>query len=420
MSNQRIFFKAIRFVIPFLTGLGLLLVLIELLNTPFTKPTAVRAAELPKSYQDCPHASGLIAKGDSHRETAITMTIKAVTFTLSAASNPRGPIPGLETCDTYAVYYGPLDEAKLASLKAFDMVILHPDWGLTRPQVAELQAAGVIVLVYISIGEEPEGIPQVGDGLGPVHFEDGTSCAGILNRRCGNTGIASYYLDENPQDGQPDVHSPWNSYYVDPASPLWRDRVKSCLAGIAGCNFFGADYLLNTLGADGLFLDTVDTASPWHAYSYTLGSMAGFICTIRDWYPNRYIVMNRGIFYADPMYGADVVRPCINGIVWEAYYSEWDWGKNEGRINPWFPDNRDNWAPKLNAQAVMTDGYTVMALDYFMTTQQISITHQISETVERWGWLNYISTPTLDAIRWEAWMYCNNRIWLPLIVKREE
>ncbi len=174
--------------------------------------------------------------------------------------------------------------------------------------------------------------------------------------------------------------------------------------------------MINTLGCDGLFLDTVDTASPWHPYSYTLDAMADFICTISGWYTDSYVVLNRGIFFAAPEYGADVVRPCINGIVFEGYYSEWDWEEDEGRLSPWFVDNRDNWAPKLNVQAIMTDGYTIFALDYFTPTQQISITHQISETVTRWGWLDYVSTPMLDTVRWEVWRHCG-QVWLPLIMR---
>lgn len=101
---------------------------------------------------------------------------------------------------------------------------------------------------------------------------------------------------------------------------------------------------------------------------------------------------------------ADVVRPHINGIVFENYMTEWDWQRNEGRISPWYADNRDNWAPRLKAQAALTDGYTVLALDYLTPTQHISITNQISETIGM-GWLNYIGPPLLDSIRWEVWRY---------------
>ncbi|MBI1882333.1 MAG: hypothetical protein HYR94_29525 [Chloroflexi bacterium] len=359
---------------------------------------------------------------DEVNDRVINAATNPITITLSPTSNVRGPIPGLSRCSTYTVYYGLVDTEILTSLKAFDLVILHPGHPgyntITQTQVATLQAAGVIVLFYISIGEEPTGTLQISDGLGPVYSDTTASCAGVPDRHCENKGVASYYLDENPRDGQPDQNSDWGSRYVDAASTIWRNRVKWCGTTYTDCNFNGTDYAINVLGADGVFLDTVDTASPWHSYSYTLEAMANFISTISGWYPNdKYVVLNRGVFFADPQFQADVVRPSINGLVFENYYSEWDWIKQEGRISPWFIDNRDNWAPKLNAQAAMTDGYTVMALDYFTPTQQISITHQISETVERWGWLDYISTPPLDTIRWEVWAYCSRKTWLPLILR---
>ncbi len=340
----------------------------------------------------------------------------------------RGPIPDLGPCDSYAVYYGPLDDTTVEKLKVFDLVILHPgDFGdqpITRTHIAALQAAGVIVLGYVSIGEEPPGTPQAGQGLGPVYAKADSLCDGVPNRYCQENGAASYYLDEITNttalpghDGLPDTNGEWGSHYVDPASSGWRDRVQRCGTVYLDCNFYGADYVLYTLGADGLFLDTVDMASPWGFYDYALDDMADFICQLSDEYPDRYIVINRGVFYADPLYGADQVRPCINGLLFEAYYSEWDWEKQEGRVSPWFPDNRDNWAPKLNAQGVMTDGYSLFALDYFTSTQTLSITHQISETVTRWDWLAYISTPYLDTIRPEVRLPRQRQIWLPLILQ---
>jgi hypothetical protein len=343
------------------------------------------------------------ANGPSVRETAPNGIIPFQ----QCASGARGPIPGLGPCDTYAVYYGPVNDQRLTELKAFDLVILHPDSGVTSTHVAELQAAGVVVLLYVSIGEEPPGDAYFDNRHGPVYYAPGEYCDGVKDRHCQHRDVASYYLDED-RDGKPDRKPLWNSYYVDPASPLWRDRVKKCVVGTDNCNFYGTDYIINTLGADGLFLDTVDMAGPWdwNPYSYSLDSMADLINTISKWYPkDRYIVMNRGVFFAVPEYGADVVRPSINGIVFEAFCSEWDGDNNEGKISPWCPDNRENWAPRLDAQSVMTDGYTLFALDYFTPTQQISITNHISDVVRGLGWLYYVSTPYLDTIRWDVWNY---------------
>jgi hypothetical protein len=62
-------------------------------------------------------------------------------------------------------------------IKKYDVAVIDP-FGTTRKQVAELQALGIQVLVYVSFGEEDgtlldkwdpssEQVPWVGDGLGP-------------------------------------------------------------------------------------------------------------------------------------------------------------------------------------------------------------------------------------------------------------
>jgi hypothetical protein len=379
-------------------GISLTYGLLCLLSNPKTSLPVAHAADLPgngNAYFGHSVQSVLDTADECNNKTATK------TVTASLASDFRSHIPGLEPCNTYAVYYGPLDEQAIVDLKAFDLVVLHPgnpgNSNITQAQVIELQAAGVIVLIYVSIGEEPPGIPRDGD-LGPVHYDPAASCAGVPNRRCGNNGVASYYLDEiinatsSPgHDGLPDINQQWSSYYMDAASPSWWDRVRFCGTIYTDCNFYGTDYVIHTLSADGLFLDTVDTASPWHSYAYTLEAMADFIATISEWYSEeKYIVLNRGVFFAEPDYYAGIVRPRINGLVFEHYYHEFD---------------RDYWARKLHTEANKVDGYTVFALDYFEPTQYVSITNQISETVREWGWLDYISRSDLDIIRWDLWNY---------------
>jgi len=74
---------------------------------------------------------------------------------------------------TYCVYYS---TGRMDILKQYDIVIIDP-FALTRNQVIELQSLGIIVLGYISFGEEDstiadiydpnsEHVPYIGDGLG--------------------------------------------------------------------------------------------------------------------------------------------------------------------------------------------------------------------------------------------------------------
>ncbi|MBR4419383.1 MAG: endo alpha-1,4 polygalactosaminidase, partial [Clostridia bacterium] len=87
----------------------------------------------------------------------------------------------------------------------------------------KLNDAGTWTICYITIGEDDS--LNTADGLG-------------------EGGYASYYIYEN---GSPKMNTNWNSYFVDAGSPVWQEiiieRARNILA----------------MGADGLFLDTVDS-----------------------------------------------------------------------------------------------------------------------------------------------------------------
>eukprot|EP01116_Phalansterium_solitarium_P021522 TRINITY_DN671_c0_g1_i1.p1 TRINITY_DN671_c0_g1~~TRINITY_DN671_c0_g1_i1.p1 ORF type:complete len:335 (+),score=88.57 TRINITY_DN671_c0_g1_i1:36-1040(+) len=312
----------------------------------------------------------------------------------------RTPIPALaDACSLWICYYGPITDEVLESLSKFKLAVIHPEQA-TPAQVAQLQKGGTVVLAYLSTMEEQlDGLPPlVGDGLGPTCW-DGTK------RVYENLNVSSYYWDVDC-DGHVDVMEPWGSYICDTGNAVWRQMVKTNTE-----HWFGADYILNTLGCDGLFLDTAGDSSPWGRYAFTAYDTADFIRDLSQSYPlDKYLMLNGCIYFVEKQLYANVVRPNINAMCWEDYYSTWNFTTNQGEVSPNFSDNKYNWAPLLNQQAAMPDGYSVVSLDYWLPSQTAQIRQDINETIVTQKWNAYITDVSLGAIRWEVAQYCNSSL----------
>ncbi|MBI4237148.1 MAG: endo alpha-1,4 polygalactosaminidase [Deltaproteobacteria bacterium] len=262
------------------------------------------------------------------------------------------------------------------SRRRYDLLIVHPDTNLTPTHVATLQAAGITVLCYLTVGED--------DTLHTAAASDGRSGPA--------DGYASWYYDAD-QNGRPDQNPDWGSYYTNASDPAWRAALRS-YRNSGDQHWYGTDYLLNTLHCDGLFLDTIGTVRPaaWGGrYSAGLGAMLDLIAELRTQLgPNRLLVINRGLFYFDPYDAAanpnglqeitpamrDRLRGLINGLLYEEFMQE---------------EHRDQWAARLNAEAQQPDGFTVFALDYLPRDAASTCA-----TERALGWLPHLSTPALD------------------------
>ena len=311
-----------------------------------------------------------------------------------------GPIPRFDSSSDYLCYYGSWDAQKVIKARAFDLVILDSH-GITRDQVQAIRSGvdgilgtddDVIVVAYISIGEDHLG-NHIGNGKGPVYWDSQSKKMVFTNK-----GLASWYLDDANHDGKPDQNGTWGSYYVNAGDSLWQEFVRTMPEG--------ADYIINVLGCDGLFLDTIDTASPWTVYSWTSRGMSAFIARLHQWYPDKILVANRGLFYFNPNLDDYnyTIRPFINAVMFEGYYLDWDWNTHRGKISPYFNSNKYDWAPKINAEARKSDGFTVLCLDYLNPAQgdyQTLFNQQYHEAVEVQGWVDYISSIYLDEIRYD-------------------
>lgn len=275
-------------------------------------------------------------------------------------TSPAGPIRMHEK-SLYGVYYGSWDNALIQEVtgktgkRKYDLVIVNP-LNITPTQVAELKASYTLVLSYLSIGEDR-----------PLHPD------------------APWYYDAD-HDAHPDKNKAWDSYYVNVSNPQWHQALRN-----GNKDWKGYEYSINTLGCDGLFLDTLDTVSPaiWGGkYAGELGAMINLIAEIRFNFPHKYLIANRGLFYLNPFdptsnpNGLKEITPTmreqfiasINGNMFENYSQE-------------TPNERRLWSNILNNNH---DKLTLLSLDYPPTDINI-----VCETKNKNKWLSHFSQRSL-------------------------
>ncbi|MEM6294000.1 MAG: hypothetical protein AAGA54_22170 [Myxococcota bacterium] len=337
------------------------------------------------------------------------------------SSADAAALPGIDADSGFIVYYGDDFGAEtFATLASADVVVLHPEVATVTPQlVAQLKAAGVqYVLAYLSIGEEPSSMPiEVGDGTGPVHH-DGTAL------QPGNAGVASFYVDDAfdgqayVQDGAPDTNAQWGGRYIFP-NAQWRDILqRQRIGGSADYPARSAPGVEQLLGArladddidrthdfgfDGLFLDTIGTAAPYvnvpGAYPWAAEAMSQTVAWLDETWPAATLMANRGLFYFNPnVYNPvfDVhphdftIRPYIDALAFEWFRLCAD----EGVVSPFYADNRHNYAPKIAAEAMREDGFSVFSLDYagYASTQEREASVVAAGAL---GWTPYLAADSL-------------------------
>ena len=282
---------------------------------------------------------------------------------------------------TYMIYYGELDDDIIRMAKQYDIVILHPDSGnITREQVRRIQAGGAYVFGYLSVGEDlrtngmtPEQMRKdsrfTGDGTGPK-ISSGSSPEG--------SGFASYYLDDNDHNGMPDFNPNFNCAYTNIGDPAWYDVLDNMTADgvdqIAGIKEILTKDYGRGLGCDGIFLDTIDTCAP-NSYTkdedpaktrfeWTAPGVINFMKHLKEDYPDKYIVQNRGLFFYNyqlPHFEYSP-RKYVDFLMFESYMLD---SNPEGLYNEYFfADNKNSYAPKISAEADRPDGFRVLSLDY--------------------------------------------------------
>ena len=355
-----------------------------------------------------------------------------VVFVETGRAGNTGQLRSLNTTTPYLIYYGNWNAGLVNYARTnYHLVILHPASNITSNQIAAIKrgkddVAGtdddVLVLAYVSSGEDDRaGAPFAGDGQGPrvdPRASDSeplstiTNAAGVAS--AGGAGYASYYLNaRNHQTGVPDRNPNYGSYYVNAGAPAWWGVLKGmtkATSGQAGLDEILSTNVGNAFGCDGLFLDTIDTAAPntWGtAYEWTAPGMQSLIQRIHTNYPGKLLMANRGLFYYDPNQKAYpyTLRPYVDMVMFESYYSD----SSTNAVSPSFPDNKYDFAPKLNAEAGRPDGFNVLVVDYDHTPPPppATVNQDYVECMAIQGWPLYRTNPSLDAA-----MHTNAAGWL--------
>lgn len=350
---------------------------------------------------------------------------RLVSLSLLVSSLPcvadRGPVPGISTATPYLIYYGNWDAGKVdAARNNYDLVILHPISNITPADIATIRRGpddiadttdDVLVLAYISAGEDDRpAAPVAGDGAGPridPRSSDLDPLAGISplgDPSPGGTGFASYYLDDEDEDGQPDLNSTFGGAFVNPGDPAWFQVMKNNVKATDGVA--GLDEIMTTTtglgyGCDGVFLDTLDTPAPNSfgatLYEWTAPAYQQLVETISDTYPDKLLLGNRGLFFYNPNLKtyAYTLRPHLNMILFESYYTD---SSGSGAATAFFFDNKFNFAPKLNAEAERPDGFTILSLGYTNPGDPASLAEEdFFESQQEQGWPLYRTNPSLDS-----------------------
>lgn len=336
----------------------------------------------------------------------------------------RGPVPGFSTATPYLIHYGNWTPTLVTQARTdYKLVILHPSTSnITAADIASIRSgpdniAGntddVKVLAYISVGEDDRpGAPFAADGNGPridprpadaTPLESITDPLGLPSP--GGTGFASYYLDDNNRDGQPDRNSIFGGYYVNPGDPAWYQVLKTktkAVDGRAGIHELLTTTTGNGYGCDGLFLDTLDTPAPNSFgatfFEWTSEAYRDLVKAISDDNPGKLLLANRGLFFFNPNLKnyAYTLRPHINLLMFESYYTD---SSGSGAATAFFDDNKFNFAPKINAEANRPDGFTVISLGYTTPGEPPALIAQdFVESQQQQGWLLYRTNPALNAL----------------------
>lgn len=253
---------------------------------------------------------------------------------------------------SFYCYYG---SGKVAELSHYDIVIAHSPQ-MQPADIAALKKLGVVVVGYLTVGEDEK--LREGNGKGPG-------------------GYASWYLDEDG-DGNPDQNGIWKSYYASAADPAWRaDRVAE------------ATRLTQVEGYDGIFLDTIDTAS---AFPATLEGMVQLVNELRAALPDAPIVLNQGF----PLLAR--LAPMADGLMIESFTATYDFQKRE--YVPHTPSSLD-WtkgvADRVIAPVLAKNPLKVLVLDYALPHDRERI-QMAADRAATFGYLFAAGPITLDSV----------------------
>jgi hypothetical protein len=251
-----------------------------------------------------------------------------------------GPIQAAAGKPSVAFFYG--KPVLLPELSHFDWVVVQPEH-LEAKELAELQAGGVQVFAYLSVGEAAAGTPvEPGWTLGS-------------NRA-------------------------WDSAIMNPAAAGWRERVLQ-----------RADALWNS-GYRGLFLDTLDSylaALPGaEARRAAATALATLIRAIHGRHPDLKLFFNRGFELLDD------VGTLAAGLAAESLLFGWD-ASTKRYID--VPEADRKWLAAQLQKVKDRFGIPVVVVDYLPPTRRAAA-RDAARKIQGMGFTPWISTPALDVL----------------------
>lgn len=284
--------------------------------------------------------------GSGQEEEQPTPQMPAI-FRREADYSPRnGEKREWNDVSSYFCNYGQFDD----EMAKYDVAIINAD-SMGQEGIRKLKEAGVWVIAYITLGEDYAC--NVGDGLGPG-------------------GYASYYLYDDNDMAIP--NGDWGSYYVDPGHPAWQQITLNEVQRLID------------LGADGIFMDTVDSVD---RFPETLNSMYHLMTRIREEFPDIKMVLNRGFTVVPTLY------EILDGVMYELYSTALD--RASGLYDMLDPDsvqftyNRYYGVAVLNA-CRQKHYFPVFAFEYYRTDGGLeSIQQMIYDTDWEYDFIPYLN-----------------------------
>ena len=317
------------------------------------------------------------------------------------------------------VYYGAWGMIEKSKAYDFDLIILHPgknNRNLNKDLVLSLKAGrdkklgtsdDIKVIAYVSIGEDENINREVRSNRigydGPVNYQNNGKIKKLYN------GYRDWYLDsmsferdkndeliwnkkglpmsKKGSDGIPDENGKWGSFYIDISNESWQKHINRQIA-----------WLKNNLKVDGIFLDTIDTVSPWGNYGFLQKAMHDFLIKIRKSFPRTIIIMNRGLFLFEK-YGASLSKN-IDGLMFESYISEWDWYQRKALRHRWYHSNKIILNNHIAPHNKKWGGIKLFFLNYINPAQadKASYDQVLNEDSKSLNCVHYFSSPDLQRI----------------------